>query len=80
MQMYPETRRSVDSSGFFSENHSFVLRDRAQSFHWNSSQATIHPFVVYFINCGKEHHLSFVVISECLQHDTVALYLFQTSD
>jgi len=62
----------------FSENYSFVLQDAAQSFHWNNSQATIHPFVVYFINRGEEHHLSFVVISECLQHDTVAVYLFQT--
>lgn len=26
---------------------------------------------------GEEHHLSFVVISDCLHHDTVAIYLYQ---
>ncbi len=29
----------------FSENYSFVLQDAAQGFHWNNSQATLHPFV-----------------------------------
>lgn len=29
----------------FSENYPFVLRDAAQGFHWNNSQATLHPFV-----------------------------------
>ena len=28
---------------------------------------------------GKLHHLSYVVISDCLHHDTVAVYLFQKS-
>ena len=61
----------------FSENYSFILQDAAQGFHWNNSQATIHPFVVYYIDSGKLCHLSFVVISDCLHHDTVAVYLFQ---
>ncbi len=39
---------------------------------WNNSQATVHPLVVYFKHLGEEHRLSFVVISDCLQHDTVA--------
>ena len=34
--------------GDFSENYSFVLQDAAQGFHWNNSQATIHPFVAYY--------------------------------
>ena len=63
----------------FSENYSFVLQDAAQGFHWNNSQATIHPFVAYYLDRGKLHHLSFVVISDCLHHDTVAVYLFQKS-
>ena len=33
--------------GDFAENYSFVLQDTAQGFHWNNSQATIHPFVIY---------------------------------
>ena len=61
----------------FSENYSFVLQDAAQGYHWNNSQATIHPFVVYYRHTGEELHLSFVVISESLHHDTIAVFLFQ---
>ncbi len=55
----------------FSENYAIIIKDAAQGFHWNNS------FVVYFKHLGEEHYLSFVVISDCLQHDTVAVYLFQ---
>ena len=64
-------------SADFSENYAFVLQDAAQGFHWNNAQATIHPFVVYYKVSGEEYHLSFVVISDCLIHDTVAIYLYQ---
>ena len=63
--------------GDFAENYSFVLQDSAQSFHWNNSQATIHPFVAYYVESGELHHVSYVVISDCLTHDTVAVHLFQ---
>ena len=61
----------------FSENYSFILQDAAQGFHWNNSQATIHPFVAYFVDSGELRHLSYVIISDCLQHNTTAVYLFQ---
>ena len=61
----------------FSENYSFILQDAAQGFHWNNSQATLHPFVAYFVDSGELCHLSYVIISECLHHDTIAVYLFQ---
>jgi hypothetical protein len=63
----------------FSENYAFVLQDAAQGFHWNNAQATLHPFVAYFreSNTSEINHLNFVVISECLHHDTVAVHLFQ---
>ena len=57
-----------------SENYSFVEQHETQGFHWNNSQATI---VIYYRDSGKLHYISFVVISECLYHDTVAVYLFQ---
>ena len=63
--------------GDFSENYSFVLRDAAQGFHWNNAQATIHPFVAYYRESGKLEHISYVVISDCLHHDTIAVHLFQ---
>ena len=62
----------------FSENYSFVLQDAAQGFHWNNSQATIHPFVAYYKNQDdKLCHISYVVISESLHHDTTAVFLYQ---
>lgn len=63
--------------GDFAENYSFVLQDAAQGFHWNNSQATIHPFVAYYVESGELHHISFVLISDCLHHDTIAVHLFQ---
>ena len=63
--------------GDFSENYSFVLQDAAQGFHWNNSQATIHPFVAYYRDSKELCHLSYVVISDCNHHDTVAVHLFQ---
>jgi len=61
----------------FSKNYSYIVQDAAQGMHWNNSQATIHPFVVYFQLSDEEHHISFVVILDCLQHGTVAVHLFQ---
>lgn len=61
----------------FSENYSFVVQDEAQSFHWNNDQATVHPFAVYYNEKGEIKYTSFVIISECLIHDSVAVHLFQ---
>ena len=66
-------------SADFSENYAFVVQDAAQGFHWNNSQSTIHPFVVYYkvsSSCSISQR-SYVVISDCLHHDTIAVYLFQ---
>ena len=63
----------------FSENYSFVLQDAAQGYHWNNSQTTLHPFVAYYLDSGEVCHLSYVVISDCLHHDTIAVHLFQKS-
>ena len=60
----------------FSENYTFVLQDEVQSHHWNAQQATIHPFVIYYKNGEQIEHLSFVVISEDLRHDSIAVNLF----
>ena len=32
----------------FADNYSFIIQDAIQGYHWNNSQATLHPFVVYF--------------------------------
>lgn len=59
----------------FAENYSFVVQDAVQGFHWENSQASLHPFVVYF--GGKElQSLSICMISDCLRHDTIAVHAF----
>jgi hypothetical protein len=32
----------------FAENYSFIIEGVMQGFHWENSQATVHPFVVYY--------------------------------
>ena len=73
MQDKSAARRKFGHCGLFS----FILQDAAQGFHWNNSQATLHPFVAYFVDSGELCHPSYVIISDCLQHDTIAVYLFQ---
>ena len=61
----------------FAENFSFVVQDAAQAFHWNNTQATIHPFVVYHkSNNGDLCHRAFPCISDHMTHATVAVYVF----
>ena len=56
----------------FAENFSFVVQGAAQAFHWNNTQATIHPFVVYHIsNNGDLCHRAFACISDHMTHNTV---------
>lgn len=42
----------------FAENYAFLVQDASQAFHWNNSQATLHPIVVYYktsTQCVREH-------------------------
>lgn len=61
----------------FAENYSFVVQDESQGFHWTKSQATLHPFVVYFKENGKVIPKSLCVISDYLEHNTVVVHTFQ---
>ena len=60
----------------FAENYSFVAQDVVQTLHWNNSQATLHPFVVYYKSKGELKHLNLCVISDCLEHDTLVAHAF----
>lgn len=62
----------------FSENYAFVIQNFVQGIHWNNDQVTIHPFSIYYKDDKDELKIkSFVSISECLRHDTIAVHLFQ---
>ena len=55
----------------FSENHSFVLQDAAHGI--IHKQHCTH----LWHTTGELQHISFVIISDCLHHDTIAVHLFQ---
>jgi hypothetical protein len=81
---YREIKESLKSGEFlivldFAENYTMVMQDEIQSYHWNNEMATIHPFVIYYFDENKTEiaHKSFVIISECNIHDTIAVYTFQ---
>ena len=61
----------------FSENYAFIIQNSVQGIHWNNDQVTIHPFSIYYKDDDNELKLkSFVSMSECLRHDTIAVHLF----
>lgn len=61
----------------FAENYSFVVQDAVQGFHWENSQATLHPFVVYY-KSEEVRCISCCIISDCPQHDTIAVHVYIT--
>lgn len=61
----------------FAKNYSFIIQDEIQSFHWVSTQATLHPFVYYFKLDGVLMSYSMCIISDHLEHNTVAFHTFQ---
>lgn len=63
--------------GDFSENYSFVVQDASQAFHWTRNQATIHPFILYYKENTNLCHNTFCFISNCLEHKTTLVYVFQ---
>ena len=70
----------------FSENYTCVVQDAVlsyrldavQSYHWNATSVTVHPFLCYHHDPGEcLQHKCYVIISEHTEHDTVAVLLFQ---
>jgi len=62
----------------FAENYSFIVQDAAQSFHWDNTQATLHPVVVYHKNAENQELkcTSFCIISDSMTHSTSAVHIF----
>ncbi|KAJ8685116.1 hypothetical protein QAD02_020909 [Eretmocerus hayati] len=61
----------------FAENCTFVAQRAVQGFHSNNEQATLFPVTVYSVEDGVLHRRSYAFISDCLKHDSVAVYIFQ---
>ena len=62
----------------FAENYSFLVQDAVQGVHWNNTQATLHPFVVYHKKGGKTTPINYCVISDHMKHDTITVHAFLT--
>ena len=61
----------------FVENYSFSIQDAAQGFHWNNSQATIHLFMIYYVDgSGKLAHKSYACINDHKIRNTITVYSF----
>jgi len=72
--LIPETE--IFMQGDFAENFSFVVQDKIQSFHWENSQATLHPFVAYYRhNDGTLENLN-MIISDWKVHNSVSVHAF----
>lgn len=63
----------------FSENYTFITQDAVQSAYYSSTQCTLHPFAIYYVEDNVVKEKSLLVISSCLTHDTIAVYQFQTN-
>ena len=47
-------------------------------YHWNNSQAILHPFVAYYLNGNTLVSKTFCVISDEMRHDTIAVHKFMS--
>ncbi|CAH0547525.1 unnamed protein product [Brassicogethes aeneus] len=62
----------------FAENYSFTVQDEVQSFHWNTSSATLHPFLIYYKDISDTIQTqSFCVLSDVKNHTTLEFAVFQ---
>ena len=60
----------------YAENYSLTVQDAAPGFHWNNDQATVYNIVIYHKEDSTVKHCSLVIISDCLTHDAIAVYMF----
>ena len=61
----------------FAENFAFTVQDEIQSYHWNTSQAILHPVCMYYyVNASLQCH-SYCIISDDMDHDVSMVYQIQ---
>eukprot|EP00795_Rhopilema_esculentum_P010668 gene10668-biopygen13164 len=58
----------------FAENYKFLVQDEIQGYHWNKSQCTLHPAVVYTKKNGQLEDHSICFISDNLYHNVDMVY------
>lgn len=78
---FTKKKESTDVGEFvvcldFAENYTFHVQNAIQSYHWTNTQATLHPYVIYYRENQVKKHLNYVIISEKTTHDTSSVHLF----
>lgn len=73
------TEFEVIAAGDFAENYSFTVQDAIQGWHWVNSQATLHPWCLYYRDKETDtiKHYSLCMISNENKHDTNTVFAFQ---
>ncbi|KAJ8666163.1 hypothetical protein QAD02_007825 [Eretmocerus hayati] len=61
----------------FAENISFLAQRAIPAFYWDNEKATLFPITIHSRVTGELHHYSYCTISDCLKHDSVAVYMYQ---
>ena len=61
----------------FAENYAFIAQNAPPGFHWNNDQATVFVGFVYYKLNNELKSKGFIIISDNLDHDTVAVYIYQ---
>ena len=55
--------------GDFAENYKFIVQDEIQGFHWNQTQCTLHPIMIYYKQGNDLFSYSICYISDDITHD-----------
>ena len=60
--------------GDFAEYYSFIIQDEVQGYHWNKSQFSLHPIVIYHRSKNALIQTSICILSKDLTHDLSFVY------
>ena len=60
--------------GDLAENHSLMIQEEIQGYHWNKSLCSIHPTGVYDVSNNVLENPSLYILSDDLEHDVSFAY------
>ena len=60
--------------GEFVKNYSFIIQDEVQGYHWNKSQCSLHPSVIYHQSENALIQASICILSDDVTHDVSFVY------
>ena len=60
--------------GDSAKNYSFIIQNDVQGYHWNKSQCSLHPIVIYHRTENALIQTSICILSDDLTHDVSFVY------